>query len=214
MSVAALLELNLRRGELAALVDVLTLPQKENRLGPTEGRGEVLPLLTALEAEQTSRRGAGERSTTLASTRAPVRLSATELLVEIDRATGNRAGRGRIAAVRAWSARVGSSGELGAVADGVESARRWVESARNVIARRRRYLGLRGATCPRCGHSQVVVSGSAGEDVVEPALAADTTTGVVSCAVADCGAAWPADQLEHLAGLLATQTSVEVLAVD
>ena len=210
-TVAELLALNEKRLELEAHVDQLTLPSKADR-GDGAGHGEVLPLLVAMADARLSTDGEGWRSTRLASTRSVVRLTPAELLIDVDRATGVRAGRGRLAAVRAWSARVASSGDLAAVLRACELASGWVDTARAVLEPRR-WIGIRGATCPECGAQRVVVPGHSGEEVVEPALAADTRRGIVACADADCGAVWAADQLEQLAAVLEQQTAAEVLGL-
>jgi hypothetical protein len=58
-----------KRLELEAYTDMLTLPGEDAL--PDGARGETLPLLAAVEAEQASTSGDGFRSTTLASVRAP-----------------------------------------------------------------------------------------------------------------------------------------------
>jgi hypothetical protein len=211
LSVVVAVELAVRSEELRALIDSLIRPTKRD-LGDGR-RGEVIPVLDAILDAYTARCEARVKVAAPKNTRLPIRLSAVELLHSVDKAVGGPRATCRLDRVRSWGERVIATGSLTAVEDACEFANYWSHVAENLLSPPK-VLPIRGARCPSCGYATVVGPGDAGEDEIEPALAADLRTGVVSCAVDGCGASWPWDALESLADQLAVQTQVEVLAVE
>lgn len=199
------------RTALLAAVDELTVEQKRPAPADDDPHRMVLApaLLVSVEQARLTRRRLTRRVRSTGSG-APGWLSVTELLADVDstvgRAVGSRSSWSRCRRVRAWSARMLSSMDVPTIGDAAERAAWWVTAGRDLFTPRR-WLPLRGATCPDCGFDRVV--DGAGE--VEPALVADTTTGSVLCLLDGCGGVWPAEHLHLLAEVLEQQTAVEHL---
>lgn len=220
MSVSEAALLAERSRELWSAVDELTLAHK-SRVIDDDGVAHLLeadPLLSTVAQVRVPRTlWMGRTSRTNASS-APVMLSATELLAEVDREVGRpvgpRQGWPRPRRVRAWSAQVTRSPSVGVIATAAEQAARWADQAR-ALFEPPRWLALRSVACPVCGAEQMTTPSRIGdEDVIAPALVADLTTGTVTCCLTDCGADWPAEHLALLAQQLGLQTATELLAID
>ena len=205
MSVAIAAQLASRRADLEHAVDELTVERKQPA-------ALVPPLIEGIEQAR-NMTGAHARRRAAPIGKAPVWLSVTDLIADIDsvvgRPIGSRASWTLRRRVRAWSARMLGSASLDEVTTAAEHAAWWV-TAGNALFAPVRWLPLRGATCPDCGHDRVVDE----DGIISPALLADTTTGAVLCSLDGCGAAWPAEHLHLLAEALAVQTTTETLALD
>src|SRR5690349_9197056 len=131
MSVVVQIELAHRREELAGLIDTLVMPTKR-RLD--DGRvGEVFPVLEAVADCLTARTEPAVKNTSPKSMRAPLRISAVELLAHVDRTVGGRRDLSRLSRTYAWSARMQESESLEELEDAVHVAGWWLAAARNLL---------------------------------------------------------------------------------